>query len=458
MTKIVSIGAGAGFADERPDAVQPVVADLAARTGPRYVIFETLAERTLALAQLARRADPGAGYTPQLAGFLTPIIRQCKQAGIGIVANFGAANPTGAARRILAIARDAGITNLRVAVVSGDDIKDTLGEDRIRCLPVTDGLPMGDQPILAANVYLGARPIAEALAYGVDVVVTGRCTDSALVLGPLIHEFGWAEDDWDRLATGTLLGHLLECSAQVSGGYFADPGYKDVPNLAQVGLPIGEVDEDGNLAITKAAGTGGQVSAATVKEQLIYEIHDPAHYIVPDVVLDVTGVTIAESEPDRVLVRGARGKPRTPTLKATISVEGGWLAEGEISYCGPNALARAELAGQVLAERLRIVGIQCPTRIDIVGTLSTFDSDRSALRNARSFPPDGDYRVRLSGNAPDKHTAERIANEVIGLYSTGPAGGGGVRKAVTSRVRTCSVLVDRTAVATDILLFEGEAP
>lgn len=305
MTDRVLIGAGAGFADERPDAVQPVVSDLMTRDGPRYVIFETLAERTLALAHRARMDDAESGYTPQLAALLSPILRKCKDSGIRIIGNFGAANPPAAARRILAIARAEGVDDLKVAVVSGDDVREALGETLIRKSPTMEGLPLGDEPILGVNVYLGARPIAAALALDVDVVVTGRCTDSALVLGPLIHEFGWAEDDWDLLAAGTLLGHLLECSAHITGGYFADPGFKDVPDLARVGLPIGEIDRNGDMEITKPKGTGGLVSPATVKEQLIYEIHDPAEYIVPDVVLDVTSVTVTELGPNRVAVRNA---------------------------------------------------------------------------------------------------------------------------------------------------------
>jgi hypothetical protein len=454
----VFIGCGAGFADERSDAVGPVVTTLTRCEGPRYLMFETLAERTLALAQLERRRDPEAGYTPRLADFLHPILKSCRDAKITILGNFGAANPMAAAHRVLAIGRDIGIPDLRVAIVQGDDLLATVPDSVIRSWQVIEGLPLRDEPIVAANAYLGAEPIAEALRHDVDVVIVGRCTDSALALAPLIREFEWAADAWDALAAGTLAGHLLECSAQITGGYFADPGYKDVPDLAGVGLPIGEIDRDGTIVITKADDTGGLVSSRTVKEQLLYEIHDPANYVVPDVVLDMSAVTVTDIAPDRVRVVGAKGKPRPPTLKATISVEGGWLAEGEISYGGPNALARAELAGAVLAERLRILGIQCPTRIDLIGTVSTFDADASALRRDGRFAPDGDYRVRLAGNAPDRRSAERIAGEVIGLYSTGPAGGGGVRKSISSRIQTRSVLLDRATVKPTIDVLTGGQP
>ncbi|MCO5091329.1 acyclic terpene utilization AtuA family protein [Bosea sp. (in: a-proteobacteria)] len=457
MATKVYIGGGAGFADERPDAVEILVGTLERRNGPRYIILETLAERTLALAQLERRRNPDAGYTPQLGAFLRPILTRCVTAGIRIVCNSGAANPRAAAALVFGIARELGLEGLRVGLIEGDDLLGMVSEQEIRAWPTIEGLPLGDEPLIAANVYLGARPIAEALNLGAHMVITGRCTDSALVLGPLISEFGWTETDWDLLAAGTLAGHLLECSAQVSGGYFADPGYKDVPDLGRIGFPIGEVEADGRLVITKADDTGGLVSTATVTEQLLYEMHDPAAYVVPDVVLDVTAVRLEEAGPNRVAVTGARGRPRPETLKATLSVEGGFLAEGEITYAGPNALARAELAAQVLAERLRIVGIQCPTRIDLIGAVSSFDGDSGTMRRRGEFPNDGEYRVRLAGNAPDKLTADRIANEVIGLYSTGPGGGGGVRKGVTGRVQTRSVLLGRDLVKPTVEIL-AEAP
>ena len=453
----VFIGCGAGFADERPDACIPVVETLARRDGPRYLMFETLGERTLALAQLQRREDPDAGYTPQTAAFLRPILRTCRDAGIRIIANFGAANPLAAGRVVIALAEELSLDGLRVAVVRGDDLLEYVPEGTIRSWSIIEGIPFTGEPIIAANAYLGAGPIREALQRSADVVILGRGADSALALGPLIHEFGWADDDWDRLAAGTLVGHLLECSAQVSGGYYADPDYKDVPDLARVGFPIAEVAADGTAVITKADATGGLVSARTVKEQILYEMHDPSAYLVPDVTLDITGVQIADVAPDRVMVTGARGRPRPPTLKVTISAESGWLAEGEMTYAGPNSLARAELAADVLRERLRIVGLDCPVRIDIIGTLSTFDSDSGELRRLGGLAPDGDHRVRLAGQAPDRATAQRMANEVIGLYSTGPGGGGGARRAVTNRVRTTSALVDRSLVRTEVVLLEAGA-
>lgn len=443
---IVRIGCGAGFAGDRFDAGLALVETLAAAGGPAYLMYETLGERTLALAQLERRRDPEAGYTAGFENFLRPVLRRCVERGIGIVANFGAANPRSAARRIGTLARTLGVPQLCIGVVEGDDLLARLGADVVRSWPNDEGIDLAGREIVAANAYLGAGPIVAALAAGADIVVTGRCTDSALALGPLAHEFAWSADDWPMLAAGVLAGHLIECAAQVSGGYFADPGCKDVPGLGDLGFPIAEVRRDGTMAITKAAGTGGLVSEATVKEQLLYEIHDPAAYLTPDVTLDITDVTVKQDGPDRVLVAGARGRPRPPTYKVTVSVEWGFLGEGEISYAGPNALARAELATTVLRRRLAVLGIDCPVRCDIVGTVATFDSDDGRLRSSGAFPMNGDYRVRLAGQAPDRATAEKIAREVLSLYCCGPAGGAGVRTAVTGRIATASSYVPESLI------------
>ena len=455
MPDHVHIGCGAGFSGDRTDAAGPVVDTLIASGRPAYLIYETLAERTLALAQLDRRRDPSAGYTPYLADFLRPVLRRCVDAGIRIVANFGAANPMAAGRRVLALAEELGIPDLRVAVVEGDDLLAALGADGVRRWPNDEKLDLAGHDILAANAYLGAGPIAQALATGAEVVITGRCTDSALALGPLMHAFGWAAPSWDRLATGVLAGHLIECCAQVTGGYFADPGRKDVPDLDRVGFPIVEVGRDGSVVVAKAAGTGGLVSEATVTEQILYELHDPAAYLTPDVTMDITAVRLAAEDKDRIQVRGVRGHPPPPTYKVTVSLEGGFLAEGEISYAGPNALARAELAAEVLMKRVKTLGINFPVRCDIIGAVSVFDSDAGALRRVARGSPDGDYRVRLAGTTDDRPTADRIAREVLSLYPTGPAGGAGVRTSVTGRVRTVSAYVPAAVIEPRVTVLSG---
>ena len=445
----VYIGCGAGFSGDRLDAAIPVVETLTKKKGPKYLIFETLAERTLALAQKHRQKDPDHGYSPFLEDYLQPILEICANSKIKIISNFGAANPIGAAKKISAMAAEINCPNLRIAVVIGDDLLRIFSNDEIRGHPTIEGLEIGDQKIIAANAYLGARPIAEALGLGADIVVVGRCTDPALVLGPLINEFGWEENDWQQLAQGTMAGHLLECGAQVTGAYFADPGYKDVPDLAEVGFPIAEINSDGSIVITKAEKTGGIVSEQTVKEQLLYEIHDPENYFTADVILDISQVSVEQLAPNRVRVSGANGKPYPSTLKATVSIEGGWMGEAEMTYAGPNALARAELAVEVLKKRCRNLGTNYPIRFDILGTVSVHSGDKG-LENYNSFKADGDYRVRIASKGQDKKMVERINQEMLSLYCSGPAGGGGFRQHLTDQIHTASILVDRDKVETEI--------
>ena len=271
------VGNAAGFATDRVDAGAPVVKALIESGAPAALFYETLAERTLAYAQRNRMRDPDKGYTPDLERFLAPVLADCVAHKIPILGNFGAANPAGAARAIHRLAKELGIADIKVAVVEGDDIREGLAAMQVQAWEEEPLFDVGRQDIVAANAYLGARPIADALALGADVVVTGRVTDSALALAPLLHHFGWEDSDWDRVAAGVLTGHLLECGAQATGGYFADPGYKDVPDMADIGYPIAEVTGDGDIVLTKPAGTGGRVDTRTVKEQILYEIHDPAN-------------------------------------------------------------------------------------------------------------------------------------------------------------------------------------
>ncbi|MEM7671095.1 MAG: acyclic terpene utilization AtuA family protein, partial [Pseudomonadota bacterium] len=252
------------------------------------------------------------------------------------------------------------------------------------------------------------------------------------------HEFGWGAEDLDRLAAGTIAGHLLECGAQVTGAYFADPGRKDVADLARVGFPVAEVSADGAVVVTKPAGTGGCVTAATVTEQLLYEMHDPAAYLTPDVTADITGVRLSGDGPDRVSVTGVRGHPAPVALKATICVENGWLGEAEISYAGPNALARARLAGAVVAERLAMQDPVHKPRVEIIGAGSVLTGGATG-----DVPPDGDYRTRVAMLSGTREGAQMVADEVLSLLCSGPAAGGGVRSHVTPQMATASILVPR---------------
>ena len=439
------IGNAAGFSVDRMDVGGPVADSLIASGKPAALFYETLAERTLAIAQRERRANPEKGYTPDLAGFVGPVLKRCVENGVPIIGNFGAANPMGAAKRLHALAKTQGISGLRVAVVDGDDLRENIRGLQTQQWGEEKPLDLADTEILAANVYMGSQPIADALDQGPHVVVTGRVTDSALTLGPLMQHFGWAADDWDKMAAGVLAGHLLECGSQITGGYHADPGRKNVSGLAEVGFPIAEVEEDGSLVITKPVGSGGVVNTRTVKEQILYELDDPGNYLTPDVTLDITDVEVEQIGPDRVRVSGARGKPAPDTWKVTISVDGGWLGEGEISYAGPNALARAKLAAQTIRERIDVLGLDCDLRTDLIGTVSIHDGDTGELTQSYEGEPQ-EVRMRAAANAHDEATAALVAREVESLYCDGPAGGGGVRRSTTWRVKTGSVLVPRKDV------------
>lgn len=434
------IGCAAGFSGDRLDAAAPVVQALVDSGRPGVLIFETLAERTLALAQLARRADPDAGYEPLLDELLRPVLAQCLQHGVRIVSNFGAANPRGAALRIQQLAAELGARRPRVAVVHGDDLS---GAQHRAVLERALGPSMPAQPIVSANAYIGAEPIAQALRAGADIVVCGRVADPALVLGPALAHYGWCMDDWDRLARATMAGHLLECGAQVTGGYFADPGYKDVPGLARLGYPIAEIDADGHCTLTKPPGTGGRVDERTVKEQLLYELHDPAAYLTPDVVADITQASVAQAGSDRVHLQGVRGHARPPSLKVNVCFESGWFAEGEISYAGARAEERARLAGDVLRERLASVA---PLRVDLIGVASVWGDDAGRWLAAQASQGAQDVRLRVALQHRDHASAQRLVREVTALYCCGPAGGGGVRTAMRPRLGTVSCLVPREAV------------
>lgn len=444
----VHIGAGAGFAGDRPGAAVAVAEALAVAAGqgiPTFLIFEMLAERTLALAQLDRRRDPDAGYSANLSALVGPVLALCLKHNIRIIGNFGAANPPAAARRLRAMALELGFTDTKIAVVTGDDLSHSLSPAELAARETDGDLLAGRSEIVAANAYLGARPIAQALDAGADIVVTGRVADPALVLGPLAHAFGWDWSDWDRLAAGTLVGHLLECGPQVSGGYFADPGFKDAPDLDRLGYPIAEVKADGSAVITKPAGSGGLVDLRTVKEQILYEIHDPAAYLTPDVVLDLTEVELAQQGPDRVAVTGARGHARPETLKATACFENGWFAEAEISYAGPNATARARLAIDIVRKRMARLQPGLAIRADIIGLVSSFGDSAGSDLAAAAMEND-DLRVRFATRHADAEVAKLLLAEVEALYVAGPAGGAGVRRHLVSQLASASCLIERDLV------------
>jgi Acyclic terpene utilisation family protein AtuA len=335
-----------------------------------------------------------------------------------------------------------GLSGLKIAAVTGDDVAAAL---RSRDLPLIEakGRVADIAPrMVSANAYLGAEPIVEALAGGADIVITGRVSDPALFLAPLMHEFSWQGDDWDRLGKGTLVGHLLECAGQITGGYFADPGHKNAPDLARLGFPLAEVGEDGSAVITKLTGTGGAVNLQTCKEQLLYEVHDPARYVQPDVVADFSRVRFDVVGTDRVAATGATGRPRTDTLKVSIGFLDGYVGEGQMSYAGAGAVARARLALDIVAERLALIGVATSElRLEIIGVDSLH---RGAF--ARTGAEPGEARIRIVGRTDSLEEAVRIGNEVEALWLNGPAGGGGASKSARQVLATASTLLPRAEV------------
>jgi hypothetical protein len=443
--RTIRIGSGAGYSGDR---IEPAV-ELAEKGGIQYLVFECLGERTVALAQQTRMKNLELGYDPLLEERMRAVLPLCASKGIKIVTNMGAANPEGAARKTAEIAKSLGFSSLKIAAVIGDDVLDAC---KARDLPIMefDGTikQLGNR-LLSANAYLGAEPMADALRDGADVVITGRASDPALFLAPMIHAFGWAMDDWNLLGQGTVAGHLLECAGQITGGYFADPPYKDIPDLARLGFPIGEVGEDGSLVVTKVEGSGGAVTAQTCKEQLLYEVHDPRQYIQPDVVADFSQVRVEEIGPDRVRVSGGRGSKRTGTLKVSVGYLDSFIGEGQISYAGPGALARGRLALEIVRGRLKLTGVATSElRFDLIGV----DSLHAAQVSAHASEP-YEVRVRVTGRTESLREAIRIGNEVETLYTNGPAAGGGAWKSARDVVAVGSVLLPRELARPQVRFF-----
>lgn len=430
------IGAGAGFSGDR---IEPAQA-LAERGQLDVLVFECLAERTIALAQLRRLREPGHGYDPLLEERMRAVLPACFAQGVRIISNMGAANPLAAGQAVLAVARELGLPGLTVAVVTGDDV---LPWVRSNDVPLMDGhgraSDLGDK-LISANAYLGADALLPALASAAHVVITGRVADPALFLAPLMHHFGWRSDDWPRLGQGILVGHLLECAAQLSGGYIADPGVLDVPGLQDLGFPLAEVRADGSATLSKLAGTGGRIDRLTCTAQLLYEIEDPCRYLQPDVVADFSGVEFEETGLHQVEVRGATGTPRPYQLKATLGYRDGFIGEGQISYAGPGAVARGRLALQLLEHRLHRLGLNAlEHRAELIGL--------NAMHGQASGTEGEPYevRVRLAVRCSTRSQAERVGQEVEALYLNGPAAGGGVTQSVREVIAACSALVPRAA-------------
>ena len=450
MSTLYRVGCAAGFSGDRLGVARPIVDEFLRLGEPACLIFESLAERTLALAQLDRRQNPALGFEPLLAEMLEPILADCLLNNIPIVGNFGAANPDGAASLIAKLAKAQGFPSIKIAIVRGDEISASVF---MACLDQQSQDALSNSSLVSANVYLGAREIADALNDGAQIVVTGRVADPALTVGPLMAHFKKSWSDWNFLAQATMAGHLLECGAQVTGGYFADPGVKDVPDLASVGFPIIEFDEFGNCCVTKAPNTGGVVSLMTVTEQLLYEVHDPARYLTPDVIADISQAQLELTGENKVLLNKVLGHEKPATLKANICIDGGWLAEAEISYAGHHAYERAQLAAQIIRERLSDV---LDLRIDYIGSASVFPSEDGSGPSFRAQGGFEDIRLRVAAAHMNKVIANQLCRELTALYTCGPAGGGGVRTSLRPRLNTLVAYVPRDLVKSSYEFFAGE--
>jgi hypothetical protein len=352
----VVVAGGQGFYGDTPRGVESVLAH-----GVDYLCLEALAELTLAILQKDRQKDEARGYTRDLPTYLAAALPEVASGRTRVITNAGGINPTAAARVAVDTARQLGISGITIATVLGDDLTRRLpelaGQTALRNLDT--GAPFSELPssALFASAYLGARPIADALAEGADVVITGRCADAALFLAPLVHEHGWAWDDWDRLAAGMLVGHLLECSGQTAGGNLSRQWW-DVPNPWDLPFPVAEVEADGSATITKTRGSGGRVSFDTVRHQLLYEVHDPGRYLTPDVVADFTTAHFEDLGDDRVRVTGVRGAPATDTYKALLCHHAGWAGEARVAFSWPDAAEKAKAAAAIFVERVAQAGLE----------------------------------------------------------------------------------------------------
>ncbi len=412
-----------------------------------YLALDYLAEITMSILQKQKQADPNLGYARDFPPLVARIARPMRERGVRVIANAGGVNPLACARETVRLA-----PGLKVAVVLGDDVFGRIDEFLAKGYEMRDmdtGEPLASirGRILSANAYIGAFPLAEALATGADVVVAGRSTDTALTLAPMVHRFGWAPDDFDRLAAGTIAGHIIECGAQCSGGN-CQVDWQNIPDLANIGYPIVEAEPDGSFAVTKHAGTGGRVSTATVKEQLLYELGDPARYITPDCVADFTSIRLAADGPDRVRVTGIRGGPRPDTLKLSIAYTAGWKATGTLVYSWPQAREKARAADAIVRRRLAALGL---TFEEIYTEYLGIDACHGPAAPPNPDPPEVQVRIGVRGQ--DKKAVDRFTRELIPLVLNGPPGATGFgegRPPVREIVAYWSALIPREEIATRV--------
>lgn len=436
MRDKIRIGCGAGFSGDRLD---PAVV-LVEHGNLDYLVLECLAERTIALAQKRKLQNPALGYDPLLERRIESLLGLLLKHKVKLITNMGAANPLAAADKILEIAKRKNFS-VKVAALVGDDVLSQLNTE---ALSLETKQPLSTHgKIVSANAYLGADGILDALKTKADIVITGRVADPSLFVAPMMHELGWHENNFDLIGKGTVLGHLLECAGQVTGGYFADPGKKDVPDMAHLGHPFVDVSADGSGLLGKVENTGGIINLDTAKEQLLYEVVNPHAYYTPDVIADFTSVKFSQEAKNRVRVMGGSGVTKPNTLKVSVGYQAGFLGEGEISYAGSNAVGRAQLAGEIVRERLRDSFKEI--KVDLMGLNSVHGS---AFHNSEPY----EVRLRVAAKTPDATLAANVGEEVEALYTNGPGGGGGVRKYVHELIGIVSCLMDRSWVNPEVIV------
>lgn len=415
-----------------------------------YLILDYLAEVTMSILQKQNEADPKLGYARDFPPLMGRVSRLLKERGVKVLANAGGVNPAACAQEVRRLAPD-----LKVAVVLGDDVYGRIGElldsgVEMRSMDTGEPLSTIRDRILSANAYIGAFPLAEALATGADVVIAGRCTDTALALAPMVQRFGWAQDDWNRLAAGTIAGHIVECGAQCTGGN-CQVDWQSIPDMANIGYPIVEADPDGSFTITKHPGTGGRVSVDTVKEQLLYELGDPKMYITPDCIADFTSIRLKNDGQERVRVSGIQGGPRTPTLKVSISYEYGWKAIGTLVYSAPQALEKAQAADRIVRERLRGLGLSFE---EVYTEYFGVNACHGPVAMPVSDPPEVQLRIGVRGQ--DRKAVDRFTRELIPLVLNGPPTGTGFgegRPPVREVVAYWPALIPREVIRTSVEMF-----
>lgn len=444
--KKLRIGSGAGYAGDR---LEPAI-ELMEKGNLDYISFECLAERTIAIAQQQKQLNHEKGYNGLLEHRMEKVLPLAHKNKIKVITNMGAANPQSAVNVICKMAEEMGLKGLKVAGVFGDDVFDKL--DTYKNVTVWEtGKPLSelDGEVISANVYMGIDGIVKALENGADIIVTGRVSDPALFLAPLVYELGWDINNYDLMGKGTLIGHLLECGGQVTGGYYAEPGKKDVERPWDLGFPIIEVSENGEFIVTKVEGSGGLVTKDTCTEQMIYEIHNPKEYFTPDCVADFSNVTFENISNDVVSVKGATGRNKTETLKVSLGYKDCFIGEGEISYGGPNCYERAKLAALIVEKRLAITNVKFDElKIDFIGINGIYKN------NDRKYNTPEEVRLRVAARTKSKYDAVQIGNEVETLYTNGPAGGGGATKSVSEIVSVASILIPRNDVEAKVIYRE----